>query len=565
FRPEYRELKRLRELFPGVPLAAFTATATSRVRADIVAQLGLEGAASFRGSFNRSNLIYEVRPKKEAYAQLVSFLGSRPHTSGIIYCGSRAGTEDLARRLRIDGFRAVAYHAGLEAEERRRHQEAFSRDDIPIMVATIAFGMGIDKPDVRFVVHFDLPRTLENYYQESGRAGRDGEPSDCILFYSRGDLIKLRRFADEKASQAERQVALWQLQRMADWAESGSCRRRELLAYFDEPFDGQDPPCCDVCRTPSAEEDATVPAQMFLSCVKRTGERFGAGHVIDVLRGSRNQRVQTLGHDRLSTYGIGRDRSDDDWRNLVRELIRGGFLHQDPDRFNALRVTERGRAVLFEGERVTVVVRRKPPQEVDAGAGQVHQALFDRLRSLRKTLADDQGVPPYVIFHDRTLLQIASELPTSPDHLRRIHGVGERKALEYGEIFLAAVAAYMEETGAVPSSAPPSPAPRRRTPGELGDTVRETLRLFRDGLDIGEIARMRGLTPATIEGHLADAIEAGEGVEIDRVIDTEKRRTIEAAMEALGSDYLKPVLERLGEGYTYGDLRLVRAIRRTSV
>jgi ATP-dependent DNA helicase RecQ len=281
-----------------------------------------------------------------------------------------------------------------------------------------------------------------------------------------------------------------------------------------------------------------------------------------VLRGSRNQRVLTLGHDRLSTYGIGRDRSDDDWRDLVRALIRGGFLHQDPDRFNALRVTERGRAVLFEGEKVTVAVRRAPPQEVEAGAGQPHQALFDRLRSLRKTLADDQGVPPYVIFHDRTLRQLAAELPTTPGQLRRIHGVGERKALQYGEPFLAAVAAYVEETGAVPSNTPPSP-PRRRTPGELGATVHETLRLFRDGCDIREIARVRGLTPATIEGHLADAIEAGEGVEIDRLIDSEKRRAIEAAMAELGPDYLKPALERLGEGYTYGELRLVRAALRS--
>ena len=562
FRPEYRELKRLRELFPPTTLGAFTATATKRVQADIKQQLGLQKAASFRGSFNRPNLLYDVRPKHAAYGQLVDYLRGRGQVSGVIYCQTRAGTELLADRLRADGFSTVAYHAGLESDERGLRQEAFIKDDIQIIVATIAFGMGIDKPDIRFVVHYDLPKSLEGYYQESGRAGRDGEPSDCILFYSYSDVAKHRHFIDEKPEGQERQVALQQLQKMVDWATGFTCRRRALLAYFDESLESSSDPCCDVCRAPVQEADFTIPAQMFLSCALRTGERFGSVHLIDILRGSRGERVLRYGHDKLSTYGIGKDRSKEEWKYLAHELLRGGYTRQPQDEFNAVKVTERGRAVLFRGERVLLAV---PMAAAKPGVqDSVYQELFDQLRVLRKRLADERGVPPYVIFHDTTLRQMASVLPASQEDLKRLQGVGRHKALEYGDAFLACIAEYVEKTGSRPIAAA-TYQPTRPRAGELSPTVRLTLDMFNKGLSVGDVAAARKLTTSTIEAHLVQAIEAGEHVEIDRLVRRDKRRAIELAIGELGGELLKPLMERLGDGYSYSELRLVRAmLRRTT-
>lgn len=563
FRPEYRELTRLRERFPNTTLGAFTATATTRVQADIKAQLGLQKAASFRGSFNRPNLFYDVRPKHDAYGQLVVYLRGRGPSSGIIYCQTRARTEQLAGQLRADGFSAAAYHAGLESEERRRRQEAFIKDDVQIMVATIAFGMGIDKPDVRFVVHYDLPKNLEGYYQESGRAGRDGDPSDCILFYGPGDAVKHRHFIDEKPTAVERQVALQQLRQMDDWAASVACRRQALLAYFDEPFEGQPDPCCDVCRTPTTEEDATLPVQMFLSCVVRTGERFGTAHVIAVLRGSRNERILRLGHDKLTTHGIGHDRTEAEWRHLARELVRQGYVRQAEEEFNAVKLTDRGRSALFKREAVMLAAPRLTTRDGTASRSLAHPDLFERLRDLRKQLADERGVPPYVVFHDTALRQMAAELPGDRARLLRIQGVGERKAQDYGDAFLSCIAGYARETGAQPE-VPPAPADSngsgRRIRGDgMSLTVLTTLRLFNEGQSLDDIAASRQLIPRTIEGHLVEAIEAGETVDLDRLVPEDKRQAIEAAIAAVGRQFLKPIMERLGEGFTYGEIALVRA------
>ncbi|HEX5415431.1 MAG TPA: DNA helicase RecQ, partial [Chloroflexota bacterium] len=522
FRPEYRELKRLRQLFPRVPLGAFTATATPRVQADIIAQLGLDRAAHFRGSFNRPNLYYEVRPKADAYKDLLAYLRQRKDASGIIYCHSRAGTETLAEKLRRDGFSAVAYHAGLEGPERQKRQDAFVHDDARIVVATIAFGMGIDKPDVRFVIHYDLPKNLDGYYQESGRAGRDGEPSDCILYYGPGDAAKHRYFIEEKPTLAERQVALQQLRQMEDWATSPSCRRRALLAYFDEEFAGQDGRCCDVCLAPAEQLDYTIPAQKLLSCVKRTGERFGVGYVVDVLRGSRAEKILRNGHDRLSTYGIGKDISKEEWQHLARELIRGGYLRQSPDQYAVASVTPTGGAVLFKGEQVyfAAPARRAAPTTSE----EAHPDLFERLRALRKRLADRRGVPPYVIFPDTTLRQMAARLPRTTDELLRISGVGARKASDFGEDFLDEIALFVQQTGAEPVAPPMPEPPRAREKREgLSATVQETVDLFNDGLDLAEIVQARRLSATTIEGHLADALEAGETLDLERLVPADRR------------------------------------------
>jgi len=456
FRPEYRELRQLRELFPDAHIAAFTATATARVQADIVQQLGLDGAATFRGSFNRENLFYQVVPKQSPYEQLRAYVRARAHASGIVYCQSRATCESVADRLSSEGFSATAYHAGLDADERRRRQEAFVRDDVRIVVATIAFGMGIDKPDVRFVIHYDLPKNLEGYYQESGRAGRDGEPSECVLFYSYADAAKHEHFIAERPPR-EQAIAKAQLRSMLDWAQSPTCRRRALLAYFDEEL--ADPPehCCDVCREPVELMDWTVPAQMFLSCVKRTGERFGAGHVVDVLRGAQTEKVRRFGHERLSTYGIGADRPTAEWQHLARELLRDGYVRQSPEEYNALKITPKGMGALV-GRASVMLTRPRPLAPGSRAAKQAANAdvdnprLFERLRALRKQLADERGYPPYVVFHDAVLRDMARLKPTSHAALKRISGVGERKAADYGDAFIAEIEAFEAE-------GPPTPAP----------------------------------------------------------------------------------------------------------
>jgi ATP-dependent DNA helicase RecQ len=470
FRPEYRELKQLRTRFPGTPLAAFTATATARVQADIIEQLGLQGAARFRGRFDRPNLFYAVRPKQGAYEQLRTYLRLRSG-AGIVYCGSRATTESVAERLRADGVAAVAYHAGLEPDERRRRQEAFARDDVRVVVATIAFGMGIDKPDVRFVIHYDLPKNLEGYYQESGRAGRDGDPSECLLFYSYADAVKLQSFLQERISPTERQAAAEGLRKMIDWAESTTCRRRALLAYFDAEPDrsaeegGAAGPCCDRCLQPVELVDYTVPVQMFLACAKRVGERFGAAHLIDVLRGAQTEKVDRFGHQRLSTYGIGAERPVAEWQHIARELIRAGYARQDAEAYNAVRVTPLGAEVLFKGRQVELArwtPPASPPRQrrsaADLEAAGADAALFDRLRALRKRLADERRVPPYVIFHDSVLREMAAQLPRSPAQLRAISGVGERKLADYGGVFLQEIGAYLDGEGsAAPLRGDPTP------------------------------------------------------------------------------------------------------------
>ncbi|MDO8673949.1 MAG: DNA helicase RecQ [Dehalococcoidia bacterium] len=558
FRPEYRELARLREVFPRTAFGSFTATATPRVQADIKMQLQLGKAECYQGSFNRPNLFYEVRAKDGAFDQLVAYLRGRERSSGIIYCQSRAGTEALAAKLRAAGFSAVAYHAGLESDERRQRQESFIKDDVQIIVATIAFGMGIDKPDVRFVIHYDLPKNLEGYYQESGRAGRDGDPSDCLLFFGAGDVVKNRYWADQKPTEAEQLVARRQLQQMADWASGITCRRRTLLAYFDEDLEPQEGPCCDICQTPTEEKDFTAFAQMYLSCAIRTGERFGSAHLVQVLRGSRGERVLRLGQDKLSTYGVGRDLPLDEWRHLAGELIRRGFAVQVDGEFNVVKVTAMGKAVLFKGEKVLIPVPVKAEPVSQKGAPGFHQPLFERLRSLRKRISEELGVPPYVVFHDSTLRQMAAELPVNRQHLLRIQGVGERKASEHGEVFLDSIAGYVRETGARPVDIAPSPPPTRRQKSGPGLTVQATLNMFRAGKSVGEIAAERELAISTVEGHLAEAMQAGERIDIERLVGEEKRRAIELALAELGASPLKPVMEKLGDGYTYGEIRFVR-------
>src|SRR3989475_3212929 len=431
FRPEYRELKKLRKHLPEVPIMALTATATERVRIDIIQELHLREPGCYVASFNRPNLTYRVVPKSAPYEQLLAFIRSRPNDSGIIYCASRKSTDSLARNLNEDGISAKPYHAGLTTEERTKHQESFLRDDVLVITATIAFGMGINKPNVRFVVHYDLPKNLESYYQETGRAGRDGLPGDCVLLFSASDVIKQKRFIEE-ISEAEQQIAHQQLRTMVAYAETRECRRTTLLEYFGETF--SQVPCngCDNCLQPRETFDGTVHAQKFLSCVYRIHARhgfgFGLNPVVDILRGADTELIRQRRHNELSTYGIGRDLKRDAWEVIGRELLRLGLIECAPGKFATLTLTPTGREVLRSRTPITltkqigIAAQKEKPR---AGAIECDEVLFEQLRALRRKLADERDVPAYVIFSDVSLREMARKYPTTASEFRRIPGVGE--------------------------------------------------------------------------------------------------------------------------------------------
>ena len=457
FRPEYRQLSVLRKQHPTVPVLAFTATATVRVRQDIVQQLALRNPAIHVASFNRKNLFYEVRPKdKHTYAELLT--RARGHGAGIVYCLSRRQVDELAAQLNADGVPALPYHAGLQSGERRRNQEAFIRDDVRVMVATIAFGMGINKPDVRWVVHHDLPRSLESYYQESGRAGRDGDAAQCVLYFGVGD-IRTHEFliqqkhdpVDGEPLHVEQRIARQQLRQVIDYAQSAECRRAIQLRYFGEAFS---PPCdaCDNCCRPRPTLDRTVEAQQLLSCVARLArqaERYGAAYLIEILRGADSQRIYDRGHGRLSVYGIGKQHSMEEWRHLARSLVHQGLVNESQDGYPTLSLNDASWEVMRGERKVSIVAaparrskgKRKTEAEAVPAAEPAQTALFESLRQLRKQLADEAGLPPYVIFHDSTLRELAARKPTTLDDFARIPGVGQSKLERYAAAFMEIITA----------------------------------------------------------------------------------------------------------------------------
>jgi ATP-dependent DNA helicase RecQ len=455
FRPEYRQLATVRQRFADVPVWAFTATATERVRQDIVDQLALRNPRVHVASFNRANLFYAVRPKdKRTYDELLA--RTRDESAGIVYCLSRKRVDELAAQLQSDGVRALPYHAGLDADERRRNQDAFIRDDAQVVIATIAFGMGINKPDVRWVVHYDLPRTLESYYQESGRAGRDGDPAQCVLYFGASDIRTADFLIQQKIDpvtgeplEEEQRIARQQLRQVLSYAESTECRRAIQLRYFGESFA---PPCgaCDNCTNPRELQDWTLPARQFLSCVARLAqrhERYGVAHVVDVLRGSESQKLIDRGHQSLTVYGIGKHRSLDEWRHLARNLVHQGLVNETQDGYPVLVLNQESWGVLRGERKVEIAAaekRERRGKKSAASASMEHDPLFDRLRALRKRLADQAGVPPYVIFHDATLREMSHQRVTSLDAFARIPGVGATKLAKYGEEFVAEIRGYVE-------------------------------------------------------------------------------------------------------------------------
>ena len=451
FRPEYVRLGGLRRHFPDVPLIALTATADPQTRTDIQHHLGLANAEVHVAGFDRPNIRYAVAEKRKPAKQLAGFLARHKAEAGIVYCLSRKRVEQVADNLAAAGHRAAAYHAGLSGERRREVQEAFLRDEIEVVVATVAFGMGIDKPNVRFVVHYDLPKSVEGYYQETGRAGRDGLPAEALLLYGGQDVATVRSLIENSDNEAQKRIERHKLDAMVALAESLTCRRRVLLGYFGERLEA-DCGHCDICDDPPEHFDATVDAQKALSCVYRVGQRFGLRHVIDVLRGSSGERLRQLGHHRVSTFGLGAERSKEDWDSLIRQLIHRGYLVQDIANYSVLKLTESARPLL-RGEETLYLARPRVTTGPAAQGGTRERTttdaggdpgLFEHLRGVRRRLAEEEGVPPYVVAGDRTLQDLVRQRPRDAEALLGVHGIGEHKRDKYGADLLAAIEAYDE-------------------------------------------------------------------------------------------------------------------------
>jgi ATP-dependent DNA helicase RecQ len=596
FRPDYRQLSTIRLRYPHAPFLALTATATDRVRQDIIHQLQLQQPSVYVSSFNRQNLYYEIRPKgKDCYKQLLKIV-KQNQGSGIIYCLSRKKVDEITTQLQRDGIDALPYHAGLNNSVREENQRRFIRDDVRVIVATVAFGMGINKLDVRFVVHYDLPRNLEGYYQESGRAGRDGEPADCIFFFGYGDIKTIEFLIAQKTDPetgdpllAEQQVAKQQLRQVIDYAEGTECRRRIQLRYFGEDFPGN---CgnCDNCLRPKNEADWSIEAQKFLSCICHCGEKkkvakqvdtgsiekpkydyigkFGTKYIIDVLRGSKDKRILSNRHDQISTYGIGKDHTAEEWKILSRALLHQGLLKETDDGYSVLGLNALSWEVMRKQRSVMVALPNTPQVSDEKSAISRSQAeeLFDRLRSLRKKVADQQSVAPYIVFADSSLKLMSQQRPQNLSEFAEISGVGSRKLAQYGQQFVTEIRAFCQEHGfpLEPEESTTLPAAQTRERDIATPTHLQTCHLFQQGLSPTQIAERRQMAQSTVMQHLEVLIEARQITDIDRLVPTETQQVIRQAIEIVGDMSLKTIREHLKEAFTYEEIKVVRAAWRAT-
>lgn len=566
FRPDYRRLGELKRLFPDVPVIALTATATSRVRSDILKHLNIPKARQFMSSFNRENLEIRVVEKKQAFAKLVNLLSGYKGASVIIYCFSRRETEEIAEALRLNGISAEAYHAGLEREERRRVQERFVTDRTEVVAATIAFGMGIDKPDVRLVVHYTFPKTLEGYYQEIGRAGRDGLPSQCVLFYTYADMRKHEFFVEQIQDPGLKETARDKLGSVLEFAEHTACRKHYLLCYFGEELESDNCQACDICLSDRETFDATEIAGKILSAVLKTGSRFGRNHIIEVLAGKNTQKIRQNGHDKLSVFGLGRGYSAEDLSRLIKQLIDRDYLVQSQGQYPVLGVSRRGAQFLNQKESIELekpvadirVAAEKPsrPAELPFDAG-----LFERLRQLRKGLARKAGLPPFAVFGDKSLQQMAYYFPVNEQSFSRISGVGQAKLAKYAETFISEIKKYIQETGAVaPVEAAPAEEPAA-VPVRARKFYTKTRELLIKKVPLERIAKNQGLKPSTIVNHIEKLLDAGEKLDLEYLkLPRDRFEAIEAAFAECGEERLKPVYEYLEGKYSYDEIRLVRVL-----
>lgn len=597
FRPDYLGLNILAERFPHLPLAAFTATATHRVAGDITERLGLRSPLLVRASFNRPNLYYQAALRDNLEKRIMEVVDMYPGESGLVYRSTRKKVEETAVALAKRGLSVRPYHAGMDDEERRSAQDDFQRDRCQVIVATVAFGMGIDKSNVRFVIHGDLPKNLESYYQETGRAGRDGEPAHCVLFYGPQEMVLWRRFAEEMPEANQRRAALEQLRQMIDYAQRDACRRRTLLGYFGEESHEEDCGGCDICRGEVERVEATVPAQMALSAMVRTGGRFGSAHLADLLVGGDTVKIRANNHHLLPTYGVGREYDRGFWRDLMAALLARGLAENAGDaQYPTLAAAPRSRPVLRGEEKFYMLrtavrekVRRRSAAALAAeeGLGDFSEGLWQRLREIRKQRAEADGIPPYMVFSDRSLREMAQRKPASSEEFLDITGVGRHKLEIYGHNFLEVIADYVREH---PEEARTETERGSDRQGEMkvgrrmaaktkpteGESGREshaprgrsgpepTEELLRQGLSLDEVAEIRGLVRSTIIHHLEQLILAGESFASDRIIDGPRLAEIGRAFEAVYGDEdwvrLKPVVEGSEAGISYDEARVARAL-----
>ncbi len=561
FRPEYRQIVEVRKRFPNAVCLSLTATATSRVRQDIRTTLKFSTTNEFIASFNRENLYIEVARKQEPYQQTIDMLERYKDQSGIIYCFSRKQVDELAAYLASKGYSVRPYHAGLEDADRRKNQEAFIRDDVQIIVATIAFGMGINKPNVRFVIHFDLPKSVENYYQEIGRAGRDGLPAHCLLLYSYSDVAKINYFINEKEGN-EKRVAVQHLDAIVRYAEDERiCRRKPLLNYFGESYQTDNCSSCDNCTSaPVPLVDITIYAQKFLSCVKRADEKFGAGHIVDILLGSKNEKVLRWEHDKLSTYGIGTELTKKQWMHVARQLLTMGYLQQEGE-YHTLSLTVRALEALRKRETIFGVVQEAERVRVKGKKVELeyNSALFALLRQKRKEMADEAGVPPYVIFSDKTLVEMAVYYPQSVTSLLSISGIGQVKLRQYGQVFLDVIVPYCEKHGLKENS--------KEKPREKSDSGRRYVivsEAYNSGETVQSLMERYRVTASTILDHLARYLTAGnklrKGEDLQELaaVTPDQQQAAFAAFDELSPTFLKPVFDKLGGTLSYDDLKILR-------
>lgn len=559
FRPEYRQMQRVRDRYPDIPIMGLTATATERVRQDIIQQLTLRNPYIHVASFNRPNLYYEVRPKtKHSFAEVLQII-QKKGGSGIIYCLSRKKVDEVAYKLQQSGIQALPYHAGMNDVDRATNQTRFIRDDVQVMVATVAFGMGINKPDVRFVIHHDLPKNLEGYYQESGRAGRDNEPSHCTLFFGFGDVKTIEYIIEQKPDEQEQRIARQQLRRVINYAESSECRRTVQLNYFGDSFPGN---CgnCDNCCNKKPVEDWTIEAMKFLSCIARCQEKFGMNHIIDVLRGSKNQKILQYQHQQLSTYGIGKDKSPEDWKRLSRSLINQGLLDEKTDGFPILKLNEKSWEIMKRQRTVEIAI--EPQREVQGKVRSLAvevEGLFTILRTLRKQIADEQFVPPYVVFADKSLRDMAEKRPQNLKEFEDVYGVGSNKRDKYGKVFLEAIRTFCQEQGLPTGAASSDVANLPNLSNVASYSQMQTWELYRQGLTVQGIANARGMSPNTISGHLIELMEMGREVDINLLVESERQQAIVYAIEVMGDEKLRAIYEFLEERYTFEEIKFVRA------
>jgi ATP-dependent DNA helicase RecQ len=567
FRPDYRQLTEVRKDFPGAACLALTATATPRVRKDIKGILDLDDSETFLASFDRKNLFLKVADKNDPLEQTLDFLYTRKKQSGIIYCFSRRQVEEVYMELKKEGHSVKPYHAGLSKQIRSRNQEAFIRDDISIIVATIAFGMGIDKPNVRFIIHYDMPANIESYYQQIGRAGRDGLRSDCLMLYSRSDKQKIQYFINQKEGK-EKEVSEKHLRDLMEFLETTDCRRIPLMEYFGETYQNEECGMCDNCLSVDAEvDDLTVQSQKFLSCVARTDQTYGAYYIADVLRGSQSKKVLGNGHDELSTYDIGQEWSKEQWILLGRMLVRQGYLKRD-ETHGSLKLEDQAKAVLKGQENVFGVLDRtdtvigseainRTSSDVE---NQYDKDLFEQLRAKRKELADSQAIPPYTIFPDTTLMEMAFYFPQSQDNLLSIYGVGSAKQKKYGKDFLKIITSYCEENGIEEMQRSLKKKKKKTSSGKKHEQIAEA---FNGGQSIEHLAEEYGVKQVTILKHLKTYLEEGhelrtEGIAAASSLSNRKRDEVMKSMKKVGVDILRPVYEDLDKLIGYDELRVMQ-------